>query len=88
LRTGGKQLKHALKPPRKVSITAAGFAQLQASRCVAPYEKIEIPLARLAGHWHPLLAEFTGIGRYQPPALFQRNQREIVNGESKEGQEA
>jgi upstream activation factor subunit UAF30 len=35
-------------------------------------EKIKIPLARTAGHWHPLLAEFRNRRRYQPPALIQR----------------
>jgi len=29
-------------------------------------------LARMRGHWHPLLADFKVRSRYQPPALFQR----------------
>jgi hypothetical protein len=65
----------------------AGVAQERAARRAAPYEKTKIPLARLAGHWHPLLAEFTVRRPYQPPALFQRNQRESINGEEKGQQE-
>jgi chromatin remodeling complex protein RSC6 len=50
----------------------AASREFDAAHRAVPYEKSKIPLARFAGHRHPLLAEFKVRCLYQPSALIER----------------